>query len=244
MRNIVISQPMFFPWVGIFEQIRLAEIYVHYDDVQFSKGSFVNRVQIKTSQGIKWLTVPLEKLKLGIKIDEAMIDNKQDWKRRHLVFLEQAYRTAPFKEDMLHIISSVYEKPHRTIAELSMDSIEAVCRYYGLDREMTIIRSSTLNVSGESSERVLDIVKKCDGSKYITGHGAQHYLNHSLFEANDIDVRYMVYQKRPYQQLHGEFTPYVSVLDLIANTGVEGIGNINSGTISWKEFMNGSDRTI
>ena len=57
----------------MFEQIRLADAFVHYSDVQFSKGSFVNRVQIKTSAGIRWLTVPLEKLKLGQRIDEVRI---------------------------------------------------------------------------------------------------------------------------------------------------------------------------
>ena len=56
--RVVISQPMLFPWVGLFEQIRAADVYVHYDDVQFSKGSFTNRVQIKTARGPRWLTVP------------------------------------------------------------------------------------------------------------------------------------------------------------------------------------------
>ena len=74
--KIVISQPMFFPWVGLFEQIRLADIYVHYDDVQFSKGSFVNRVQIKTNKGTQWLTVPLQNLTLGQEIREVQLSQK------------------------------------------------------------------------------------------------------------------------------------------------------------------------
>ena len=61
-KTVVISQPMFFPWVGIFEQIRLADIFVHFDDVQLPWGSsFINRVQIKTKDGIKWLTIPIRK---------------------------------------------------------------------------------------------------------------------------------------------------------------------------------------
>ena len=69
--QIVISQSMLFPWIGLMEQIRLADVFVHYNDVQFSKGSFVNRVQIKTSQGTKWMTVPLENLHLGQRINEV-----------------------------------------------------------------------------------------------------------------------------------------------------------------------------
>ncbi|MBC8123824.1 MAG: WbqC family protein, partial [Gemmatimonadaceae bacterium] len=59
MNTVVISQPMLFPWIGMFEQICLADVYVHYDDVQFSKGSFSNRVQVKSASGSKWITVPL-----------------------------------------------------------------------------------------------------------------------------------------------------------------------------------------
>ena len=65
--KVVISQPMFFPWVGFLEQMRLADVYVHYDDVQFSKGSFTNRVQIKTPEGFIWLTAPLRNLRAGRK---------------------------------------------------------------------------------------------------------------------------------------------------------------------------------
>ncbi|NBX37756.1 MAG: hypothetical protein EBR10_11170, partial [Planctomycetes bacterium] len=49
--RIVISQSMYFPWVGFLEQMSLADIFVVYDDVQFSKGSFTSRVQAKTAAG-------------------------------------------------------------------------------------------------------------------------------------------------------------------------------------------------
>ncbi len=86
--KVVISQPMYFPWVGMFEQIRLADVYVHYGDVQFSKGSFTNRVQIKTAQGIKWLTVPLKDVSIGQVIDEVRINASVDWRRQHMDILK------------------------------------------------------------------------------------------------------------------------------------------------------------
>ena len=64
--KVVITQPMFFPWAGLLEQLRMADIIVYYDDVQFSKGSFTNRVQIKTPFGKKWLTVPLKNFSLHL----------------------------------------------------------------------------------------------------------------------------------------------------------------------------------
>ena len=71
--NVVISQSMYFPWIGLFEQVRLSDLFIHYDDVQFTRG-FYNRVQIKTRNGIRWLTIPLLDRKTGQNIDEVKID--------------------------------------------------------------------------------------------------------------------------------------------------------------------------
>jgi hypothetical protein len=80
-------------------------------------------------------------------------------------------------------------------------------------------------------------VKSFKCNTYITGWGAKNYIDYSLFESNDIDIQYMDYEKKEYPQLHGEFTPFVSILDLIANVGRAGIENINSKSKSYKIFI-------
>jgi len=71
-RCVVISQPMYFPWIGMLEQIKLCDAFVYYDDVQFSRG-FFNRVQVKTLHGVKWLTVPLSDFHRGQLIADLAI---------------------------------------------------------------------------------------------------------------------------------------------------------------------------
>ena len=236
--KVVISQPMYFPWVGMFEQIRLADVYVHYGDVQFSKGSFTNRVQIKTAQGIKWLTVPLKDVSIGQAIDEVRINASVDWRRQHMDMLKQAYAGTLHLKDMLGLVDSVFQRQADSVGMLSRFSMEACCSYFGLDKGRRFVDVRQLAIGGSSSQRVLDIVKVLGGRGYITGLGARNYLNHQLFEDAGVRVEYMDYQKLPYEQLHGEFTPYVSILDLIANMGKEGIEVIRSGTIYWKEYLN------
>ncbi len=228
---------MFFPWVGMFEQIRLADVYVHYSDVQFSKGSFVNRVQIKTAEGTKWLTVPLAGQSLGQAISEVRINNRKDWRGSHLSLLRQAYNKAPCSNEMLELVESVYDNACDTIGELSKLSLDAVCRYYSIDRGRRFVDVEQLAIPGHGSQRVLDIVRHFQGDTYITGLGASKYLDHAIFEDACIRVEYMNYLKKPYVQLHGEFTPYVSVLDLVANTGRIGADYICSGTVPWKEYL-------
>jgi hypothetical protein len=242
--KVVVVQPLFFPWSGAFEKILLADIYVHFDDVPFSKGSFTNRVQIKTSNGPKWLTVPLRELHLGQKINEVTIDNRQDWRKRHLSILTQAYRNAPYRQEMINLVSAVYATDWTTISDLTIASIEVVSSFFDINPPNGFIRSSSLAINGQKSERVQNVVTALQGTTYICGMGRQsiqqRYLDHGAFEAQGIRVEYIVYQKIPYRQLHGSFNPYMSVLDLIANEGWRGKSLMVSRSVYWKSLLDTS----
>ncbi|RMG30254.1 MAG: hypothetical protein D6732_16375 [Methanobacteriota archaeon] len=235
--KIVISQPMYFPWIGLLEQVRLADIFVFYDDVQFVKGSFFNRVQVPTPWGIRWMTVLLKGVRLGQKINEVKVDNGRPWKRQHCELLKQAYRKAPFFNDMMGIVEDVFSVDSDLLVDFSMASTMSLVKYFDLDCGRKFLHSSSLDISGKGSERVLEIVVSLGGSVYITGHGAKNYLNHNLFEKRGIEVLYMDYACKEYPQLHGPFTPFVSALDLVANCGKEGRNMFISQTVNWRRFM-------
>lgn len=235
---IVISQPMYFPWPGMLEQIQLCDVFVDYNDAQFSKGSFSNRVQIKTEHGIRWLTVPLKNVRLGQLICDTEIDQAKNWQRAHLDQLKNAYRKAPFKRDVLDLVTQVFDQSHHYLGELSSASMNALLDYLPSIKTNTgFVDSSSLNVDGVSTERVINICAALEGCSYLTGHGARHYLNHEAFERQGMGVGYIEYGLQPYPQLHGAFTPYVSTLDLIANCGVEGNNFIGGAAIPWREFL-------
>jgi hypothetical protein len=240
LARVVISQSMLFPWVGMLEQVRLADIYVHYDDVQFSKGSFVNRVQIKAPEGAKWLTVPLPKLRLGQRIDEVEVPPTRDWRDQHVSLLRRSLSGAPFFSDAMSLVESVYAVNYANIGQLSRASLMALVEYFEIGAKTRFVDVADLGVPGSSSDRVLKVVQAVGGTEYITGHGALRYLDHALFETSSISVQYMNYQRQPYPQLHGEFNPYVSGLDLVANCGRDGSRYITSQTIDWKELSHES----
>jgi hypothetical protein len=235
MRTVVISQPMLFPWVGLFEQIRLAEVYVHYDDVQFSKGGFINRVQIKTERGFKWLTVPLSNLHLGQRINEIQICDQKPWRVSHLSFLYQTYFHAEYREEMLGLVRELYSIHHTLLSDLLIDSIRLICEYFKLDVGRRFYRSSKLSIPGENSERVFNLVRYFSGQRYVSGLGGKNYLEHEFFDSSGIRIEYMIYRKKPYPQMYGEFSPYVSILDLIANVGKNGRDYLCSEAMYWRE---------
>jgi hypothetical protein len=223
--------------VGVLEQLRLADIFVHYDDVQFSKGSFSNRVQIKTNSGVRWLTLPLQGLRLGQRIDEVQINESKDWRRTHRDMLRQAYDKAPYRDDMLKLVDLVFSTASANLSEITRRSMLVLGDYFSIGSDMKIYDAAELGVPGHGSQRVLDIVKLLGGDTYITGHGGKNYLDHKAFERQGVEICYMDYKCTPYPQLHGDFTPFVTALDLVANCGVEGASYIQSGVIGWREFM-------
>ena len=236
MTKIVITQPMFFPWVGLLEQIKLADILVFYNDVQFSKGSFTNRVQTKTKNGKKWLTVPLYNHKLGQKINEVKIQPKALWYNKIINLLIDSFNNAPFRDDAINLAAKVLSGDYKNLAEISISSISNLLEYFQFPKKR-ILFSEKIGINGSGSDRVLEIVKQLKGEIYISGLGGKNYLNHEKFENNGVKVFYMKYEKKKYLQQFGDFDPYVSSLDLIANYGKNSKNFLVSNAKHWKNSL-------
>lgn len=235
MKTVVISQPMYFPWVGIFEQIRLADVFVYYDDVQFARG-FINRVQCKSSRGLHWLTVPLCKHSRDTRICDLCIKEDTGWRQKHIKSLECSLNGAPYVDDALSLVQNVLSQRELSFSEMLIEGMNKVCEYFNLGQGCQFYKSSELEVDGYKGDRIMNIVRHFNGDRYVTGMGALNYLDHEAFEREGIDVEYMDYKKLPYPQKFGEFTPFVTILDLIANCGRDGRKFICSGTQGWREL--------
>lgn len=236
MNSVVILQPQFFPWRGVFEQVRLADEFVHMDDVQFPQGRhFTTRVQIKTASGPLWMTVPIARHASRVSIAEVEIDYAADWREKHLRTFEMSYARAPFASAARSIMSDLYSVRPRTIAELNIAALERCAAELGLSA--TFSRTSATPVDGVKSGRLVNLLRPRGATVYITGHGALNYLDESAFTAAGIEVRVMDYTRRPYPQLHGAFDPHVSILDLIANLGPESAAALDSPAIPWRDAL-------
>lgn len=228
---------MFFPWVGIFEQIKLSDVFVHYDDVQFPQGrSFISRVQVKTNNGVNWLTAPVNRNESGRLINQTVLVSDSDWRRSHLQTLKHSYIRAPFFDEMYELAKEIYSSPTNNLSSFNCNCIEKISSY--LDIKTIFCKSSDIGFETSSSEKLLDLCRHFGATDYITGLGAINYLDYSIFENCSIKVNYMSYEKRSYPQLDGEFTPFVSVLDAIANLGKNASSLICSNAVYWKDFVN------
>lgn len=239
--TVVISQPMLFPWRGMIEQMLLADVFVVFDDVQFTQPSFTRRVQIKTAAGLRWFTVPIAKWHLGDAIASLATDQREDWRARLLQQFEASYRTAPHFAQAMSVVRSTFDRPDGLLVDLLEDGMLRLYDALDLPRRPRVLRSSAMGVGGAGSARVLAICRALGARRYVTGHGALGYLDHPAFDAAGVSVEYMDYALTPYPQLWGDFTPFVSALDLLANAGPGAKASVAPRVQRWEAFMAARD---
>lgn len=219
-----VIQPSFIPWRGYFHQIRKADCFVFYDDVQYDKHGWRNRNRIKTAQGAQWLTVPV--LSGGAvsehrRIDEVMIDWRSNWPRKHLATVRQAYSKAPFFSGYLPLLEEAYECRPERLVDLTVPLTQKLAHALGIVHTR-FVRSSELNLTGEKTSRLLNLFAKLgDVTCYVSGPSAKDYLEEDRLAAAGVELEYMVYDYPPYEQLHPPYDPQVTVLDLLFMKGPE-----------------------
>jgi hypothetical protein len=232
MTTVVVSQPMLFAWPGAFEQMMLADVYLWLDDAQFSRGGFTNRTRIVHGGAVKWLSIPLSGKGSFQSIRDLV--PAEDFRSRHIAFLRRAFATAPHRALALEIVEEVYA--NNALCDLLIASAEIPAARLGLRSPARRARTSASGIGGASWRRVLDLVLSVGGTRYVTGHGAADYLDHEAFEAAGVAVDYMAYSKTPWPRPGPVFTPFASVLDLIANVGLAAPEYLRPATVGWREF--------
>ena len=220
MTTAVVLQPGYLPWIGYFDQLRRADVFVFYDDVQYNKHGWRNRNRIKTQNGPLWLSVPVRHSGLGFPlIRDIEIDRRTPWARKHVSSIKQAYARAPFVRTYLPPLEELLERDWERLADLDIAIVGLMATWFGLDRP--ILRSSTLGIGGERNERLVAICKHFGATKYLSGDAASVYVDVPLFASHGIEVEWQNYAHPVYPQLHGEFVPFMSAVDLAMNCGPE-----------------------
>lgn len=218
-KKVAISQSNYIPWKGYFDNINAVDVFVLFDDAQFTKRDWRNRNMIKTGNGLKWLTIPVQvKGKYFQKINETVV-SEEDWGKKHWRSIHHAYSKAPFFKQYAPIFEELYRDVQTN--ELSLINrrfIECICGVLGIKTELRW--SSEFDLVEDKNQRLINVCQQVSGTVYISGPSAQQYMDESAFEREGIQVRYFDYSGYPeYSQLNGPFEHAVTVLDLIFNEG-------------------------
>lgn len=220
MKKIAIVQSNYIPWKGYFDMISAVDEFILYDDMQYTRRDWRNRNQIKTPQGLQWLTVPVRvKGKYYQTIFDTEIDGI-DWASAHWKSLQQNYRRSPHFDEVAAWVEPLYLKSYVRLSDLNKAFLKAICSYLGVT---TVISSSSDYILCEGkTERLADLCVQAGATEYISGPAARDYVQPEVFSDQGIYLSWFDYSGYPeYPQLWGDFSHNVTILDLLFNCGKE-----------------------
>ena len=215
---VTIHQPNYFPYLGFFQKVLLSDIYVILDRAQF-EFDITNRNKIITPEG-SWsrISVPIKKGQKFFEIRNVEINNDQPWAEKNWDLIHKSYNDSPFFDLYKTTLNSVFKKKWNLIFDLNFYTLKKVLEW--LDIKTEFILDSELDVTGMSSEHLLNICKKLGATKYLSGPSGKNYLNEKIFEQSKIKVEYQKYDPIIYPQKYAKsFVPNLSILDLLFNMG-------------------------
>jgi hypothetical protein len=227
VNKILILQSNYIPWKGYFDMINMADVFVIYDDVQYTKNDWRNRNIIKTNEGIKWLTIPVRQITLDQRIFETKIA-QNNWNRKHWTTIRNNYLKTSYFKEAEPFFSQLFQSCNSMLlSEINLHLIKGINSFLGIKTE--IVDSRSLELKGDKNERLIEAVKKLNGDVYLTGPAAKSYLQRNLFYDNNINVEWMDYSNySTYPQAYSDFIHGVTVLDLIFNTGKNAVDYMKS----------------
>jgi len=219
-------QPGYLPWAGFFDQVFHADLFILYDDLDYTRKSWRNRNRIKGPQGPLWLTVPVRGGS-GRKIHEVRVDNRENWRDRHWRTLEHCYARAPYFSRYREPFREIYRQEWENLCELDVRLIETLLDALGIRTE--VVRSSRLDLEQGfqktrptdhlATRRVVHFMEVLGAKRFLEGQAGRNYLREDILREAGITVRYQAYAHRPYAQRFGPFVPHLSAVDLLFNCG-------------------------
>ena len=218
MRKVVIHQPNFLPYLGFFEQISKADVYIAYDNVQFTENEFQNRNFVKSQNGKDNLTLSVKKKgRFGQLINQVEISSPES-RRNTYNKLEACYRKAPYWDEVCVPIRQILFNDIDLMVDINIPLIKMICINIGLDLEHRVSSEFDI-VYTDRLDRIFKLMDAVGAKTLVAGDGAATYMNPMDFKNRGLNLVIHSFEPKVYPQSHGEFLPYLSVVDYLMNVG-------------------------
>lgn len=213
-----IHQPNFFPWMGYFDKIRLADVFVFLDNVDYPRsgsggmGSWSNRVKVDVQGKPAWFGCPIDKKTSDGAIVDVKIAADPRWKKKSLKTLQMNYAKAPNFDQALPVLEDLIAYETSSLSEFNIHAVKTLSDILGL--RTRFVRQSELGTSQSSTALLVEICQSVECDTYLAGGGAGGYQEDDLFENAGVTLRYQDFTPKSYGR-PDRFIPGLSVIDYI-----------------------------
>ena len=226
-----IMQPYFMPYLGYFSLIKNTDEFILFDTVQFIRHGWIERNRIlKPNGGWQYFQVPIIKENgRETVIKNVRINNSENWKSKILAQLQHYKKKAPYYKVVIELLSDVFNSDYSDIVSLNKVSLERICKYLGIDREIIVFSEMCLDIAPVTApdEWALNICKAMgEVDEYWNPVGGLSFFDKSKYYNAGINIYFQEMVLTPYRQLGDEFESGMSIIDVMMFNSPESINEM------------------
>ncbi|MCR5702859.1 MAG: WbqC family protein [Lachnospiraceae bacterium] len=224
--KVAIMQPYFFPYIGYWQLINIADTFVILDDVNYINRGWVNRNKILSNNGTQYFNLVLEHKSQNKKINEIRIADEPKSAVSNMMKIECTYHKAPFYSDVYPLVEKIISNSERNLAMYLTESIERICDYLNITTK--VLRSSDLGIASDlkAQDRIIAIAGHFDADTYINPIGGVDLYSKNSFENAGVDLYFLKTGQLQYSQFENNFIPNLSIIDVMMFNSVERISEM------------------
>jgi len=207
-------QPYFLPYIGYFQLVNHCDIFVFYDDIQYSKGGWVNRNRLLVGGAAKTFTIPLMKASDFLDVRDRRISEAFNPSKMMSAFA-QAYDKAPHWEKYKDLLTAILEYPDRNLLNFINNSTAAVAAALSIDSKILVSSNITIDKTLKAQDRVLAICQSLGATEYINPIGGLDLYQESVFAKLGISLKFLSPNLTPYPQFSEPFVEALSIVDAL-----------------------------
>jgi hypothetical protein len=212
--KVAIMQPYFLPYIGYFQLINAVDVFVLYDNIEYTKKGWINRNRVLVNGIDEYITLPIKKDSDYLNIVERELADSFD-REKVLRQIKECYKKAPFFNEVIKLLGDILGFKNENLFDFISNSIKIINNH--LDIKTEIVLSSTLLIdhSLKSENKVLAICKALDAKKYINPIGGMELYSLENFTKNGIQLQFLKSDYISYKQFNNNFIPWLSIIDVL-----------------------------
>lgn len=212
--TLAIFQPYFLPYLGYWQLLAMADRFVVYDNIEYTKKGWINRNRYLKDGAAAYFTVPLKKGSDFLTVAERQV--AADFDRGKLLrTLSASYRRAPQFDAAFPLIERLVEAPMANLFEFVHHSLIEVARFLEIRTPMMVSSTIAIDHQLRAEQRVLALCRAIGADRYVNPIGGQALYSPAAFAAESIRLDFVQARPIEYPQFDGPFVPNLSILDVL-----------------------------
>lgn len=209
-------QPYFLPYIGYFQLINTVDIFVVYDNIEYTKKGWINRNRILVNNKPEYISLPIKKASDFLNVrDRYLSDNWFNERVKLKNKIKESYRKAPYYSETIQILDKIFDYKDINLFNFIYHSLKTICNHLDIETPLIVSSSIDYDNSLKSQEKVLDICKSLKTEVYINPIGGVDLYDKSTFFSKGIDIKFLRSDNVTYTQFNKEFISSLSIIDVL-----------------------------